>query len=777
MTLVIAPFWRILMLRRWLAFNGLAFACASTLSTANAQVPSISSVTPQAVAPGASTDIVVKGANLANIAKLWTSFAAESALAPDVKDNGKNAATTTWRINVPKDTPVGIHAVRVAGPGGVSALKLIMVDDLKSVPQTAGNTTREKAQAITLPVAIDGAVPNLNFSFFKFNVTAGQKVSLEVVARRLGSGLDPIVRILDSAGQQIAWSDDVAGLRSDSRVCHTFAKAGEYLIELRDIRYTGGAFRLRVGDFPCITAPIPTGVTQGQTAKVSFAGVDAADVGAIEVTGVGSLGIPWTNVSTKRPGGASSGFAMIKISDRAEASEVEPNDELAKATRVQPNTNLSGRIDKVGDVDHFIFAAKKGEKLTFTALTRRLGSPTSSYVRLLTAAGAQVAAKEDFGIGDATFDYNIPADGDFVLAIADLHGRGGPEFAYRIEVKPNLPSFKLSASVNTLNVGAGSTAMITVTSARKGYNGPIQVSVEGLPEGFVSEPTVLGPGINTVVLTISNRSDKAKAQPNSVRIIGTASVGGKEIKAFAHTEAPLKASMANIPWVPEGLSGQVSFGVAAQPQIRLRTEPSIAVFGKSLSGKIKVIVERAKGFDEAITLVVTPDAKKGGLPGNITVALKPIPKGKNEIEITFSATDKAALGDFTAVLNATIKQGKTTVTQPVPGVTLRLQAPLKVTATGTVNKIAAGGQLKVKVVVERNPALKGEVVLTFAKLPKGVTAPATKIAADKSEIEVTLAVAADAAKGTVANVTVKGEVTVGKVKLSGTSGNVALTVE
>ena len=82
-----------------------------------------------------------------------------------------------------------------------------------------------------------------------------------------------------------------------------------------------------------------------------------------------------------------------------------------------------------------------------------------------------------------------------------------------------------------------------------------------------------------------------------------------------------------------------------------------------------------------------------------------------------------------------------------------------------------------KVAVQRNPALKGEVVLTFANLPKGVTADAAKIAADKNEVEVTLKAAADAAKGAAKNLTVKGEVTVGKAKLAGTSAAIGLTVE
>ena len=82
-------------------------------------------------------------------------------------------------------------------------------------------------------------------------------------------------------------------------------------------------------------------------------------------------------------------------------------------------------------------------------------------------------------------------------------------------------------------------------------------------------------------------------------------------------------------------------------------------------------------IDEAITLAVTPEANKGGLPGNVTAEVKPIAKDTNEIVVTFKATDKAPVGTFTAVLTATIKQGKTTVTQTVPGIALTIQDPPK----------------------------------------------------------------------------------------------------
>ena len=328
-----------------------------------------------------------------------------------------------------------------------------------------------------------------------------------------------------------------------------------------------------------------------------------------------------------------------------------------------------------------------------------------------------------------------------------------------------------------INVGAGSTAMITVDVARRGYNGPIQIAATNLPAGVTSNPTVAGPGTKSVVLTISSAVDTAPGTFVPVQIVGRGQNGSDEFEVVARTEDALKASFNSLPWGPQNLDGYVAVGVAPKPQIRLRPEVGEVVFGQSLSASVKVLVDRDAGFDEAITLAVTPEANKGGLPGNVTAAVTPIAKGQSEAVITFTATDKAALGDFTAVMTGTIKQGKTTVVQTVPGITLRLQTPMTLALMPGSDKLAAGTELKAKVTVERNPALKGEVVLTFQNLPKGVTASEAKIPADQNETEVTLVAAPDAVKGVINNLSVKAEATVGKVKVSADSPNVKLTVE
>ena len=85
--------------------------------------------------------------------------------------------------------------------------------------------------------------------------------------------------------------------------------------------------------------------------------------------------------------------------------------------------------------------------------------------------------------------------------------------------------------------------------------------------------------------------------------------------------------------------------------------------------------------------------------------------------------------------------------------------------------------MKLKVTLERNPSLKGAVVLTVANLPKGVTAAAATIPADKTEVEIVLSAAQDAQQGVVKNLTVKGEATVGKIKFAASAAPLGLTIE
>ena len=51
--------------------------------------------------------------------------------------------------------------------------------------------------------------------------------------------MDASLYLYDAKGRILAYSDDAEGLSTDPQFVHTFAKAGDYVVELRDIGLTG----------------------------------------------------------------------------------------------------------------------------------------------------------------------------------------------------------------------------------------------------------------------------------------------------------------------------------------------------------------------------------------------------------------------------------------------------------------------------------------------------------------------------------------------------------
>src|SRR5579871_2872790 len=165
---------------------------AGLANSVSAQVPSISGASPQAAKPGEATTVKIRGGNLAGVTQIWTSFPGEAVLAPDVPDNGKNAGELVYKITTAPDVPVGVHGIRVATMGGTSNLMLFVIDELTSVAQVKPNKSPSTAQALAVPCAVDGNVDSLVRNYYKFSAQAGQQLSFEVLARRIGSPLDPM---------------------------------------------------------------------------------------------------------------------------------------------------------------------------------------------------------------------------------------------------------------------------------------------------------------------------------------------------------------------------------------------------------------------------------------------------------------------------------------------------------------------------------------------------------------------------------------------------------
>src|SRR5690349_193193 len=224
--------------------------CTIALSlTANASAapPSLGPCKPMAAAPGKTIELTLTGANLLNPRSLWTSFASRTEFVPSDSEAALKGETLLCRITVPRDGQVGVGAMRLVTGEGVSNPILAMVDDLPSVAEASDNHKAAQAQQAEWPVAVDGQCEPVEEDYYRIHVEAGQRLSFEVVAQRLGSKLDPVLRLLTVDGKELHRADDSAGVGGDCRFSHLFDTAGDYLIAVSDVRHLGGGeFRYRL---------------------------------------------------------------------------------------------------------------------------------------------------------------------------------------------------------------------------------------------------------------------------------------------------------------------------------------------------------------------------------------------------------------------------------------------------------------------------------------------------------------------------------------------------
>lgn len=761
--------------------------------TAQAQSPSISSIVPLSLRPGRTQEVVVRGANLAGATQFWTSFHVADVLTPGKPNNGKGPGEVSFRVRVPAETPPGIYGVRVATNQGISPLRILLVDDLSVLIPKSGNTTPSAAQPVSLPTTIDGTLEALTSQFYKFHVEAGQRLAMEIFARRIGSALDPTLRLFDAAGREIAYSDDLPGLSEDAEIEHTFAKAGDYILAVEDNLNQGGGnyqYHLRLGDFPGAVAVLPLGASRGSDVTFRFANKSSTDKSSGGIEPV-RLKIPTDpllfalNVPARFVGGSTRSFATVLLSDRRELTETEPNDDRKGANRVEFGENINGRLQQPGDVDHFVFHARAGQSGRYTAFARRLGSPADIVLRLSQANGNQLAYMEGTGSDEATLSASFSADGEYVLEVSDLNHRGGPRYAYHIDAAPSDAGFTLAAAADSLNIPAGGTAIVAVSATRLRYIGPISIRAIDLPKGVESTPTVIGPGQESAVLSLRSAAGAAAGRVHPIRIIGTARVRNAEFQTSAAITQSLKTSLGGMPYPPESLATATAIGIGAPGVFALRTEPAELVFGRNLSAKVKVIADRQKGFDEEIALAIVPpepeptppQPAKHPLPAGITAALKPIPKGARSVEVTFAADNQAALAEFTTVLAGTLKKANQVHTQPAPGIALRLEEPFHLSVVAETAKLPRKGSVKLKITARRNPAFKGEITLACSQLPKGVKSAPAKFAPGATQQELVLSATPEAAPGAIKNAKVVGQATLGNAKFSSRAPLQGIAVE
>ncbi len=121
--------------------------------------------------------------------------------------------------------------------------------------------------------------------------------------------------------------------------------------------------------------------------------------------------------------------------DLNEVQEKEPNNDVEQAQRTLINSTINGWMADPTDVDYYVFAGKKGQRVVFSCLASSIDSRFHAGLEVYDKKGRQLATGRNYNNTDAVTDCILPDDGDYYVRLYHFtHTQGSPEHYYRLSI-------------------------------------------------------------------------------------------------------------------------------------------------------------------------------------------------------------------------------------------------------------------------------------------------------------------------------------------------------
>lgn len=482
-------------------------------SPARAQLtpPTLRTTKPVGLSPGAAAEITFRGSDLDGSTALVCDD-------PRVKVEGLTGGKDQLKAKVsfPQGLASGPLPFRAITPRGISApARLWAGRSLPTRPEIEPNNGFAKAQAVPIPVAIDGEVNDGNeVDVFAVELQAGETLVAEVIAGRAGSGLDALVMIFGPDGRELAFDDDRFG--PDAAAWATAPKAGRYFVQVQDAngrnpdaKFEQGKtreYRLELGRLPLVAAANPGGVRRGTATEIQLRGANLPGNGLLRVD------LPGDAPLGDRPLPLEGANAWnLRVGDPPEADEAEPNDEVDQAQGVTVPATIHGTFGKgpEADIDVFRLKAGPGQEGDFvvSAYAARIGSPADPTLAALDDKGATRSEDDDALGRDARLALRIDSAGGALLAIRERFGRGGERFTYRIEVERAGGRLAITADAGARTLPRDGGLAVPLAVDGRGVEGAWTLAAEGLPAGVAADPVALPAGAKGALLVLTATAD------------------------------------------------------------------------------------------------------------------------------------------------------------------------------------------------------------------------------------------------------------------------------
>ena len=743
-----------------------------------AEPPRITAMVPAGVCRGVTTEVEIAGSDLVGNPRWLGSF---SAGIEPVEPAPRPGDGKSWRCRItPAATvPVGVYLVRVATDGGLSNPFLFAVDQVPHCAEVEENSSFGLAQPVETPVIVEGQASGADVDYFRFSGRKGDRVVIDAVCARIGSGVDPSLRLSTLGRRFVAAADDSPGLITDARLFAELPSDGDYVVELADTRYQGAGprtnYRLLIGTaLPAPATLFPLGGRRGETVRFELTGgtlpgpasvfadltldrlpgaepgrvtpwITEASIGLVDPVAVGGW---WVRDLEALP--------PLAVGEYPEHRE--PTDPAAGPLRVTLPAVLNGRIETPGDTDSLVVAVTPGQKVRVAVEAAALGSLLDGVLQVRGANNAVLANDDDSALParaklppvdpkkppilsvDPEVMVAVPAGTtEITVALRDLGNDGGSRFPYRLTVEAVPPGFSVLATTpDQVNIPRGGTAAIGVEVERRDWTGPITVTIADPPPGLTVHPGLIPAGQTVGSLTLS-ATPEASFDPTTLRLVGEATGPAGAISAAA-TRTMILARQADFATEVVTRVGLPAAPAAPAPvTLAGPSTPVEVVLG--YAGTLPVRATRTPGAEDVVLTF-------GSLPTipNLAVAADPkLAARALDGTITLNTNPDTIPGPVVLVCTGKGKFGDRDRTIAMPAVTLNVVRPTEVAGTLTRVEVFAGGSAEARGQIVRRGPCREPVTVQLDALPPGLQASPVVVPPGATDFAIKITATAKAA--------------------------------
>ncbi|MFN9719004.1 MAG: pre-peptidase C-terminal domain-containing protein [Planctomycetota bacterium] len=426
-------------------------------------------------------------------------------------------------LTILPETPAGVHWIRFVNDFGATELMPFFVGLIPEISEVEPNNRLSEGNPAASPsVTVNGVLEKSgDVDCYSVTLKAGQTIVASLQANRiLNSPMDGVLQLVNERGTVLVQNDDDDGL--DPLLSFTAPTDGTWYVRTfafpaspdSSIRFAGAptyVYRLILTTEAFVDFCQPRVRSRADSeSPLTLRGWNLANASVSLPASVSRLGI---------------GVRPMDVPFVDLRSVTEP--QLDTDRVVLPATAVSGIVETRDD-DVFAINAVKGTSLSLMVRAQEFASSLDPIVRIRDASGKVIQESDDISgeNPDVSVRFNPPADGRYSLHVSDRFRHFGDRYFYVLQLEESRPAVRISAAKTAFVLPADKPLEIPLSISRiDGFEEPLDIRVEGLPEGVTAEPVRSekdGDSSKTVTLKIAGASATVRRVLFSIKATTTA---------------------------------------------------------------------------------------------------------------------------------------------------------------------------------------------------------------------------------------------------------------